>query len=92
MVVDITNNWPNRLIGDEEKPAENEYSDDEPIYKGAIVQLPQWYRDGKPKPDDGRQTFAAWKHFDADSPLIESGLLGPVKIIVTQQKDVSVEK
>jgi len=48
--------------------------------KGNIVALPDWYKQNKPKPQNGRVTFTTWKHFTKDSPLLESGLIGPVKI------------
>ncbi len=79
----VTNLWPNRLIGDEHLPPENEYSKGEgpraSIFGGAIKKLPDWYMEGKPKPGK-RITFATWKHFSKDDPLVESGLLGPVKL------------
>ena len=31
-------------------------------------------------PSSGRLTFTTWHHFDKDSPLLESGLLGPVTL------------
>ena len=71
----VTNLWPNRLIGDEQLPPENDYS-----ANGAIQKLPDWYAQGKPKPAGGRVTFATWKHYSKDSPLLESGLLGPVRL------------
>lgn len=75
----VTNLWPNRLIGDEHLPPEDEYSEESRVFfGGAIKALPQWYVEGKPKPPGGRITFATWKHFDVDSPLVESGLTGPV--------------
>jgi len=27
-----------------------------------------------------RVTFSTWKHYSKDSPLLESGLLGPVRL------------
>ena len=32
-------------------------------------------------PYDRRVTFTTWRHYDADSPLQPSGLLGPVKVV-----------
>jgi len=79
----VTNLWPNRLIGDEQLPAENEYGT--PLgpngMNGApILKLPEWYQQGKPKPAGGRVTFTTWQHFKKDAPLLESGLIGPVVI------------
>ena len=33
------------------------------------------------KPEGGRVTFTTWKHYRKDSPLMEAGLLGPVRLI-----------
>ncbi len=74
----VTNLWVNRLIGDDHLPEENEYENSNGLFGGPIKSLPRWYIEGKPKPSGGRITFATWKHFHKDSPLIESGLIGPV--------------
>jgi hypothetical protein len=76
-----TNLWPNRLIGDEHLPAENEYDETRSLFGGAIKKLPAWFMEGKPKPPGGRITFTTWKHFDKNSPLLESGLVGPVRLL-----------
>ena len=71
--VEVTNLWVNRLIGDEQLP------DDGIVDK----QWPEWFLQGKPRPSK-RYTFTTWKHYNADSPLQPSGLLGPVRLL--QQK------
>jgi len=82
--VSVTNLWPNRLIGDEQMPEENEYEKAgwpgkfAILGTGAIKKLPDWYVKGVPKPRGGRSTFSTWKHYSKDSPLLESGLIGPV--------------
>lgn len=86
--VKVTNLWPNRLIGDENLPAENDYNNSSPAGKfsalmnGGIKKMPDWYARGQPKPPGGRTTFTTWKHYNKDSPLLESGLLGPVTISI----------
>lgn len=67
--IDVANLWPNRLIGDEQLP-------DDGIKDG---QWPEWLLTHKPR-TSGRHTFATFKHYHKDSPLIRSGLIGPVII------------
>jgi hypothetical protein len=83
--VQVTNLWPNRLIGDEQQPEENKYSSGVlgsfgALANGAIAELPEWYKQGKPKPESPRVAFSTWKHYQKDSPLLESGLIGPVTL------------
>jgi hypothetical protein len=77
--VRVTNLWPNRLIGDEFLPPENEYSTKGTNIKdiGEIKEIPGWFLKNQPKPGL-RTTFSTWRHYSEDSPLLESGLLGPV--------------
>ena len=67
--IEVVNLWTNRLIGDEQMP-------DDGI---KIGQWPDWLQDGKPR-NNGRYTFTTFKHYTKESPLLESGLLGPVTI------------
>ena len=86
----VTNQWPNRLIGDAQQPDVDAFtagggaSGFASLSNGAIQQLPDWYKQGKPKPADGRVTFTTWKHYDKNSPLLEAGLIGPVSIRFAQ--------
>jgi hypothetical protein len=73
LVVKVTNLWPNRLIGDEQLPSDREWDGKQ------LKAWPQWFLDGKPSPT-GRLTFTTWHHWTKDSALLESGLLGPVKL------------
>ena len=75
----VANLWPNRLIGDEREPPDAEYAPG-----GRLTRWPDWLLKGEPRPSSGRLTFATWKHFTKDSPLLPSGLLGPVKILITR--------
>ena len=85
----VTNLWPNRLIGDEHLPPENEYEQTRSLFGGPIKKLPAWYVEGKPKPPGGRITFTTWKHFDKNSPLLESGLVGPVLLRTAVLRPIS---
>jgi len=76
--VKVTNLWPNRLIGDEQLPADREWEGKR------LKAWPQWVLDGKPSPT-GRYTFTTWHHWTKDEPLLESGLIGPVQLIGAEQ-------
>jgi hypothetical protein len=82
--IEVTNLWPNRLIGDEQNPAEHEYASP----TGAISAIPEWYASGKPKPAGPRIAFSTWKWYSKDDPLLESGLLGPVCLRTAIIKEV----
>ncbi len=83
--VRVTNLWPNRLIGDKQQPAEYDYSGEAFGQKGGITAMPAWYVQGQPKPASARVAFTTWQHYCQDSPLLESGLIGPVRLLVAAQ-------
>jgi hypothetical protein len=92
--IKVTNQWVNRLIGDEQLPEVDKYVNvlEGDIFQkfgnGAIVQLPKWYLNAEPKPVNGRVAFSTWKHYQKDAPLLESGLIGPVKILEAVNKEI----
>ena len=77
--ISVVNLWPNRLIGDEQLPSDREWTHHE--WGEVLARYPQWLLENKPSPAR-RITFTTWKHWTKDDPLMESGLLGPVRIIV----------
>lgn len=89
LVIRITNLWPNRLIGDEHEPPditwgnESEWRHSEPHGKigRPMATLPPWLVNGQVRPSKGRFTVTTWNYYTKDSPLLPSGLLGPVAIL-----------
>jgi hypothetical protein len=72
--VEVTNLWPNRLIGDDRLPPDVEWRGEQ------LAKWPDWLVQHKPRPNTGRVTFTTWRYYTKDSPLLESGLLGPVTL------------
>ncbi len=91
----VTSLWPNRMIGDAQQPDPYPRVDAEwpvgerfaadgtktEVMARKLVTLPDWYRAGEAKPADGRVTFSTWSFFQKDEPLLDSGLLGPVRLV-----------
>lgn len=73
--VAVTNLWVNRLIGDEQFPDDCEWNG--PLLK----RWPKWLVEGLPRPVPQRLTFTTFRHFTKDSPLLPSGLIGPVRLV-----------
>ena len=85
--IQVTNQWTNRLIGDEKLPNQTGYyvkrgspgfGDSE--FRGKFKKMPKWFRDNQPLPEGPRKTFSAYTFQKATDELLPSGLLGPVTI------------
>jgi hypothetical protein len=76
--VKVTNLWPNRLIGDEQYP--DDCTPDGSWKANALPAWPEWLLKGQPRPEPRRLTFTTWKYYTKDSPLVPSGLVGPVAV------------
>jgi hypothetical protein len=70
--IEVVNLWINRMIGDEQLPEDSTWKDFE-----TLAAWPEWFKARQPRPS-GRYTFTTCKHYTKDSPLVPSGLLGPV--------------
>ena len=83
LAIAVTNVWANRLIGDEQEPADCEWRPGD-LGKGGtyLARFPDWFVKGQPRPSAGRRCFTTWNYFEKDSPLVPSGLRGPVRLLV----------
>ena len=76
--IEVVNLWINRMIGDEQLPEDSNWKDFE-----TLLEWPDWFKTGKPRPS-GRYTFTTCRHYKKDSPLVPSGLIGPVTLRAAQ--------
>ncbi len=78
----VTNTWHNRLVGDENEPVDFQFGTDRgPKMGRAMKGYPDWFLKNQPRPSSGRVGFVIWYYHRADTPLIPSGLLGPVRLV-----------
>lgn len=80
LTVHVSVNWANRLIGDEQYPADFEWGRDRGEEGRAMKGYPDWFIQNKLRPSQ-RKAFTIWYYFRKDSPLYPAGLLGPVRLI-----------
>ena len=84
IIIRVTNLAVNRIIGDEQYPETQtvRLQNTEPFkIAGSLQEIPDWVDAGQKNPDPGRELFFTFKYFDKNSPLMESGLLGEVRIV-----------
>ena len=99
--IDVTNLWVNRMVGDEQEPDDVEWSD--PVVFGAapksptvgrfMKEVPEWLSKGMARPTK-RKAVVSMKFFEKDSPLLRSGMIGPVVLqkIPTDAEQPSTEE
>lgn len=81
LVIEFTNVWANRLIGDEQEERDCDFVKAPQPGGDYLVRFPDWFKKGiKNRPSKGRKCFTDWNYFTKSSPLVPSGLLGPVKL------------
>ena len=84
--ITATNNWANRLIGDEKEPADFEWGADRDALGRAMKSFPDWFVKDKPRPSAGRKSFVLWYYYRTNSQLKPAGLVGPVKLVTREIK------
>ena len=82
ITVAVTNNWANRLIGDERLEADFDWGIDRGEMRGrAMKAFPDWFLKDEPRPS-GRKAFVIWSYYRGDFELQPAGLVGPVYLVV----------
>lgn len=75
----VTNEWTNRLIGDQRFP-------DTSGYKMTAKKMPSWFVNNQPMPESKRMTFDAGEFYNVNDELLPAGLRGPVKLTFNSEK------
>jgi hypothetical protein len=76
----VTDNWANRMIGDEQYDADFEWGTDRGVRGRAMNAYPDWFIKGQPRLQPKRKTFCVWYYYHKDSKLNKAGLDGPVSL------------
>ncbi|NNF33334.1 MAG: glycoside hydrolase [Saprospiraceae bacterium] len=86
----VTNQWSNRLIGDERYPP-NDGGYKLGPHRATDLTMPEWYVKNEPRPSGKRTTFTTAPFYKKDSPLMPSGLMGPVEIRFYKKLNIIVQ-
>ena len=85
----VTNTWHNRLVGDEQYPADFEWGEDRDDKGHAMKSYPDWFVKNQPRPEKNRKCFVVWYYHRKDTKLLPAGLLGPVTLTQTSRQTVT---
>lgn len=98
--IEITNQWTNRLIGDENFPNLTGYDLRPQLNRPLPARDPQmslinqykmveWYVNNEPAPLGKRSTFVTYPFYEKGDKLLPAGLIGPVRI--KSVKNISIK-
>ncbi|TVP76767.1 MAG: hypothetical protein EA353_11585 [Puniceicoccaceae bacterium] len=94
--VRVTNLQVNRIIGDEQQSqsaVQWRQQTGHQITNGRVLtEIPEWVVENHENPIPGRHTFFTFRYWEKDAPLLESGLIGPVRLIIPQYIDISHDR
>ncbi|MGQ1783641.1 glycosyl hydrolase [Saccharicrinis sp. GN24d3] len=76
--IEVTNQWTNRLIGDEQFPNETGFD-------RKADMMPDWFLNNEPAPINQRSTFTITNFYNKKSKLIPAGLCGPVQLMLFEK-------
>ena len=76
----VTNTWHNRLVGDEQYPADFEWGEDRGDRGHAMKAYPDWFVKNQARPETNRKCFVVWYYHRKDTKLLTAGLIGPVTL------------
>ncbi|WP_340696500.1 glycosylhydrolase-like jelly roll fold domain-containing protein [Flavobacterium gyeonganense] len=96
----VTNLWPNRMIGDKNEPEDCvwgpvrdfPYVQPAPVIGRNLQEIPEWVINKTRRPSKNRITFCTVDFFEKNTPLLESGLIGPVQISIEDIWDLKNSK
>ena len=81
LAIAVTTTWHNRLVGDEQHPADFEWGKDRgPTMGRALAAYPDWFLKNQPRPTPARKAFVNWFYHRPNTPLRPAGLLGSVEL------------
>lgn len=79
----LTNQWSNRLIGEERYPP-NDGGYQLGAHGATTISMPSWYINNEPRPKGQRTTFTTAAFYKKEDTLLPSGLLGPVGLLFSK--------